>query len=156
MDDDSDDDKPVLAAVMKLNAIKQEGEKNGKGIVAEKALNGKNSSELKAPATEKSKPSSSSSKLSCDSPTSVKRKRTKNTADVSDDDIPIADLMKRRMSKESTSSISHAVVKAEKIEKAVTAPKKVSTDGIGSKFYDTKKGDYLHYVRKFNTITVLK
>ena len=154
MDDDSDDDKPVMAAVMKLNAVKQEGEKNGKVIVkqegekngkgktAEKVANGKTSSDLDSAANEKSKPSSSSSKSSRDSTTSAKRPRPGNNTEISDDDIPIADLMtKRRLAKDSTPAVSTAVIKVEKAEKVVTAPKKVSTHGIGSEFYDTKKGD---------------
>ena len=114
MDDDSDDDKPVMAAVMKLNAVKQEGEKNGKVVVkqegekngkvvvkqegekngkgktAEKVANGKTSSDLDSAAKEKSKPSSSSSKSSRDSTTSAKRPRPGSNTEISDDDIPSA------------------------------------------------------------------
>lgn len=157
MDDDSDDDKPVMAAVMKLNAVKQEGEKNGKVIIkqegekngqgnkVEKALNGKTSSPLDSAATEKSKPSSSSSKSSRDSTTSAnKRPRGSTNTEISDDDIPIADLMtKRRLAKDKISAVSDAEIKVEKVEKVVAAPKKVSTHGIGSEFYDTKKGNFI-------------
>ena len=158
MVEDSDDDKPVLMAVMKMNSAKSEEDKKKKVVPLEAIVKVEKNAVVKKVKEEPNgvvKASSSSSKPSRDSslktsPTNKKSKPvpkpTIKLEEVSDDDLPISSLMKKR------TSIPVAVarpVKKAKVEES-PPPKKSNNvasvklaaipPGIGAEFYQTKKG----------------
>ena len=158
MVEESDDDKPVLAAVMKMNSAKSDEDKKDLVVPLEPIVKQEKNALLKKireEANGTTKASSSSSKPSRDSssktsPTVKKSKPapkpTIKLEEVSDDDLPISSLMKKR------TSIPVAVarpVKKAKVEEPQppkksnnVAPVKVAAipPGIGAEFYQTKKG----------------
>ena len=169
MVEESDDDKPILAAVMKMNSAKSDEDKKDKVVPLEPIVKQEKNALLKKireEANGTTKASSSSSKPSRDSssktsPTVKKSKPvpnpTVNVEEVSDDDLPISSLMKKRTSiPVAAAAVAAAArpVKKAKVEEspppAVAAVKKSNNvapvkiaaipPGIGAEFYQTKKG----------------
>ena len=199
--DDSDDDKPILMTLLKSKAdklasatakIKLEGAEAIK--ISENAIK---TESTKSDALSTSKSSSSSSVTSSDKASAAevrkapeetsKSKTTKKSTEDSDDDLPISELMKRRLrivvkaesksksesapaTKPSSSSKKIKVEESDKGKKKIeekkkepVAEKKSSTDrssdkaippGLGSEFYETKKGR-LNFIDLCNWRTIV-
>ena len=179
--DDSDDDQPIMATLLKSKAdkllkIKLEG--------AEAVKNGEKKREHES---QSSKSSSSSSVASRDNTSATevrkvseetsKSKATVNSTGDSEDDLPISELMKRRLrtavklepkSKSASAPVTKATSSSKKVKveennkdkkktddgkKEPVVERKPSSDktsekaippGLGSEFYETKKGIKYH------------
>ena len=155
MADDSDDDKPVLMAVMKMNSAKNDEEKKNTAVTVVKEEKNTIVKKVREESNGAIKASSSSSKSTRDNPskTSPTAKKIKpvlkadiKLEELSDDDLPISSLMKKRTS--TPVAVARPVKKA-KVEEPPppkksnnVAPAKLAAipPGIGAEFYQTKKG----------------